>query len=249
MGEKITLVIPYYLNPLMLAIQYAVWAAWSDELKARWNIILVDDGSPEETALDVPRPDGLPELSIYRVTEDRPWHQHAARNLGAHVAPEGWMLMTDMDHVLTAKYAARLVKLLDDGALLDGAVYTLQRREADTGELTLGRNQQPKPHPNSYVLSRTTYWYVGGYDEDYCGVYGTDGLFRSRINRRCSLQHLKGVSLIRYWRELVPDASTRNQERKEGREPGAKRLVRDRKEREGRTGQIVTLAFPWKREL
>jgi hypothetical protein len=248
MVQTVTLIMPFYDNAAMLSLQYQAWAAWRPELKERWRIILVDDGSPVP-AVDVPRPEGLPELSIYRVLEDRPWHQHAARNLGAHVAPEGWMLMTDMDHQLTVKNARRLIMALDARMLHEGCAYTLARVEADTGETTLGRNNLPKPHPNSFVLTRETYWRIGGYDEDYCGVYGTDGLFRTRMRERVGNSHLKHVALTRYWRDLVPDASTRTLERKDGREPGAKRAIRDRKEAEGRGRVIVTLAFPWERVL
>lgn len=248
MGARLSLIMPFYDNAGMLALQYEAWAAWKPELSERWRIILVDDGSPTP-AMDVPRPDGLPELQIYRVLEDRPWHQHAARNLGAHVAPDGWMLMTDMDHQLRAKHAGKLVQLLDLGHLHDGTAYTLARVEADTGEPTLGRDLRPKPHPNSFVMSRETYWRIGGYDEDFCGTYGTDGLFRTRMRERVGVSHLKNVPLTRYWRELVPDASTRTLERKEGRDPGAKKLVRQRKAAEGRTHQIVTLNFPWERVL
>lgn len=244
----LTLIMPFYDNAGMLALQYAGWASWPDELKARWKIILVDDGSPV-AAVDVDRPEGLPELEIYRVLEDRPWHQHAARNLGAHVAPEGWLLLTDMDHVLRKKHAAKLVQMIDAGDVQNGAAYTLARYESDSGELTLGRDGKPKPHPNSFVMTRETFWYVGGYDEDYCGTYGTDGLFRTRLRQRSTMHHLKNVALMRYWRELVPDASTRTLERKEGREPGSKRAVRERKEAAGRANVIVTLNFPWERVL
>lgn len=248
MAEKFTLIIPFYDNAEMLRLQYRLWRKWKPELKDRWRIILVDDGSPVP-ALDVERPDGLPELQIYRVLEDRPWHQHAARNLGADQAPEGWMLMTDMDHVIDKRNAARLVKMLDDDRLINGLVYMLERREADTGELTIGNTGLPKPHPNSFVLTRQTYWRVGGYDEDYCGVYGTDGLFRRRIQQRAYLGHLKNICLMRYSRDMVEDASTRTLARKEGRDPGAKQAVAERKREEGRENKIVTLNFPWERVL
>lgn len=246
--NKITMVLPFYDNCGMLALQYEGWAAWPEELKAHWRIILVDDGSPVP-ALDVPRPEGLPELAIYRVLEDRPWHQHAARNLGAHVAPEGWLLLTDMDHVLPRKQAAKLSLMVERGEVQNGVGYTLARYEADTGEITLGRDHKPKPHPNSFVMTRETFWQIGGYDEDYCGTYGTDGLFRTRMRHRANVGHLKNVGLMRYWRELVADASTRTLERKEGRDPGAKRAIRDRKAAEGRSSVIVTLNFPWERVL
>lgn len=242
----LSLVMPYYLNPEMLALQYGIWAQWPAAEKAQFEIIIVDDGSPIP-AIDVPRPDGLPALSIYRVLEDRPWHQHAARNLGAHVAKGPWLLLTDMDHVLTRTAAHSLYRRL--GKLDAGTAYFLHRVEADTGEPTIGSNGAPKPHPNSFVMTRDLYWRAGGYDEDYCGIYGTDGLFKARLFEEAKRGFLKHVPLVRYWRDILPDASTSTLPRKEGRDPGAKQAVLAAKAAQGRAGQVTVLNFPWERVL
>lgn len=239
----ITMVIPFYRNSMMLRLQFSVWASWPEEAKRRVSIILVDDGSPEP-ASSVEQPDGLPALSIYRILEDRPWHQHAARNLGAHVASDGWLLLTDMDHVLTAKNAEALIKRIP---LLDEeAIYTLHRVEADTGEPTRSDSGSLKPHPNSFVVTRAAYWHIGGYDEDYCGIYGTDGLFKARAFSRARRDHLRKVALTRYWRGIVADAST-DAPRKSGRVPGAREAVAKAKAQLGRADEITTLNFPWER--
>jgi hypothetical protein len=242
----LSLVVPYYENPTMLARQYAEWSAWEEAAKAHVEIVLVDDGSTQ-AATDVPRPEGLPALRIYRVLEDRPWHQHAARNLGAHHAAGPWLLLTDMDHVVTAHALRALLKRL--GRMEADAVYMLNRIEAGTGAQTLNENGQPKPHPNSFVMTRDLYWRIGGYDEDYCGIYGTDGLFKERaftIGRRAYLKH---VALVRYSREIVADASTTSQPRKEGRDPFAKSAVAAAKSARGEAGVVKVLQFPWERVL
>jgi hypothetical protein len=241
----LSIVMPYYINPSMLALQYAGWAAWPDSLKQRVEIVIVDDGSPEAPALDVERPAGLPALSIYRVTEDRPWHQHAARNLGAHVAGAQWLLLTDMDHVLSETAAQALVKRI--GRLDEAMVYTLARIEADSGLPTIGTSGKPKPHPNSFVMTKDLYWRIGGYDEDYCGIYGTDGLFKTRAFNIAQRGHLKHVPLTRYWRDIVPDASTTTLPRKEGRESGAKAVVARAKWARGEEHAVKVLQFPWER--
>lgn len=243
--NQLTLIMPFYLNSGMLELQYKLWTEWPDKQKKQLSVILIDDGSPEP-AIDVPRPDGLPKLSIYRVLEDRPWHQHAARNLGAHVASDGWMLLTDMDHVLSVDNGFKLIKNLHK--LEKHGCYMLDRYEADTGALTM-QNGRHKPHPNSFVLTRETFWRIGGYDEDYCGVYGTDGLFRTRASSNSLMLHLSGIGLARYTRELVADASTTTLPRKEGREPDAKRKIADAKALRGETNVIKTLQFPWEQVL
>lgn len=237
----LTIVMPFYMNSKMLELQYSLWAQWPDHVKSQTNIILVDDGSPDP-AIAVPRPQGLPEISIYRIFEDRPWHQHAARNLGADRALEGWMLLTDMDHVLSKRNAERLLNKL---AKLDrDSIYMLDRVEAETGLPTM-QNGRHKPHPNSFVVTRSTFWKIGGYDEDYCGVYGTDGLFRQRAGQVSNLRHLSGAPLTRFTRDIVPDASTTTLPRKEGREPGAKEKIVAMKEARGELGVIKTLQFDW----
>lgn len=241
----LTLVVPFYLNTEMLRRQYEGWAGWAGKLKRRLDVIIVDDGSPEPAA-DVPRPRGLPALRIYRVTEDRPWHQHGARNIGAHEAGEGWLLLTDMDHVLEEGAAAELLNLLPE--LDEGAIYTLDRIEADTRKPTLDRNGNPKPHPNSFVVTRDTFWKIGGYDEDFCGQYGTDGFFRQRAFSVARRGHIE-VPLVRYWRDIVPDASTTTLPRKEGRDPGAKDKILAAKRARGEADVVKVLQFPWERAL
>jgi hypothetical protein len=242
----LTIVLPFYINPSMLSLQYEGWAAWPDEIKSRLEVVIVDDGSPEGHAFDVPRPQGLPALSIYRVLEDRPWHQHAARNLGADVADSQWLLLTDMDHVLKRDAAEALFKRL---ARLDTkAIYTLARVEADTGLPTMHEGRE-KPHPNSFVVTKETYWLIGGYDEAYCGIYGTDSLFKARAYTRATRQHLDKVPLTRYWRDIVPDASTTTLTRKEGRWLGARQQVLDGKIARGEENVIKVLQFPWERVL
>lgn len=241
----LTLIMPFFENASMLRLQYQGWAAWPEKYRRRLKIVLVDDGSPEP-ATDVPRPEGLPELQIYRVTENRPWHQHAARNLGAHVADEGWLLLTDMDHVLTADAARGLFKRLDTGKLDEGTAYMFDRIEADTGLPTVNTEGKPKPHPNSFLMTRETFWRVGGYDERLTGFYGTDAYFRRRLFTRAGQGHID-VPLTRYWRDLIPDASTNGLPRKEGRDSPER--TRRLQMVAAAPDDILTLDFPWERAL
>lgn len=244
----LSIIMPYYCNPGMLRLQYANWLEWPEEYKRRCEIVIVDDGSPDERALDVPRPDGLPKLSIYRVLKDMPWHQHGARNLGAFVAFGDWLLLTDMDHVLKPDAVCALFERLDRGGLDPKTVYMPARVEADTGLPTM-KEGHLKPHPNSFVMTHEMYWYIGGYDEDFCGTYGTDSLFRHRAFTRARRGRLDDVALTRYWNDLVSDASTRTLSRKEGRERGAKQKVMARKLARGEMHIVKTLQFQWERVL
>lgn len=241
--RALTLVYAYYDNPAMLAIQYAEWARYPEFFRRRCSFVVVDDGSPRWPAVEVERPE-LPGLSIYRVKRDIPWHQDGARNLGAHVAGEGWLFLSDMDHVLPSRSLEALWRQATDA----GAFYTFDRLDKLTGQPMRNAHGQRKPHPNSYAMTRSLYWLAGGYDEDFCGVYGTDGAFRKQLTRVGVHKHLP-VAIERYSRDLVPDASTTTLDRKEYGGTEAKRAAHVRKEQAGRTGRILTLAFDWKREL
>ena len=246
--DSLTLVMPYYDNGEMLSLQYQGWLGWPESIRSRLRVVLVDDGSEIAPAAAVARPDGLPELDIYRVLVNIPWHQHGARNLGAHMAPEGWLLLTDMDHVLTKEAAAAIFERMDAGKLDPSTVYMLDRVEADTGKPTLDRFGNPKPHPNSFVMTRGMYWRIGGYDEDLTGIYGTDRFFRDRVYRTARRGHLS-IPLVRYWRDLVPDASTNGLPRKEGRDPMAKERILADKRARGEADTVKVLQFPWERVL
>lgn len=253
----LSVVMPYYRNPGMLQRQYSVWAGdWPADLRQQLEIVIVDDGSPDECALDVLRPVGLPAIRIFKVLEDRPWHQHGARNLGAREAAGDWLLMTDMDHIVPA---ATINQVLRQMARNRRCHMTFARVDAPTDphwlsddfpdmKPTTRADGSLKPHPNSFVLRRDDYLRIGGYDEDYCGIYGTDGMFRKRLERALPRHHVLSP-LIRVPREVVGDASTRDVQRKDGRSPNAKHKVLMRKRAEGRTKAITFCAFPWERQL
>ena len=191
------MVFAYYENPQILEFQLREIASYPAEIRAELEVIVVDDGSPQFPAVDVPRPSGLPALSIFRVSKDIRWNQDAARNIGAHEARAPWLLVTDIDHVVPA---SSLVAILE-GERSDQSFYTLGRVKFYGGEAR-------ESHPNSYLMTKKLYWDIGGHDEDYAGVYGKDFLFRKRALRRSSEVHLPHVVLARVGTTAVKDAGT-----------------------------------------
>ncbi len=241
--KKLALCYKYYMNPKMLAAQYEMWASYPDELKEKIEIIVVDDGSPGTAAADVPRPDGLPELRIYRVKEDKPWHQNGATNLSAFVAQAQWLLLTDMDHMVNH----RLLRYCIEHDF-KGRVFMFDRVDAPLMQPSLDKKGRPKPHPNSYLITKKFYWEVGGHDEWYCGLYGTDRLLRNRIRQVSEIKTID-VPIIRYGREVIDDASTTTLPRKENRNPNFLDKALARKLREMDADKILTLQFEWEQVL
>lgn len=243
---NVSLCYAYYRNAGMLAEQFRVWADYPADLKSRIELIVIDDGSPEP-AIDVPRPQGLPALTIGRLAEvddpfTPPWRQDAARNRAADEAVCDWLFLSDMDHVLPAASLRALLDRFRNG--LDVA-YTFLRLDAPdmTPKMKHGARH---PHPNTYAMRRAKYWAVGGYDEALCGIYGTDGPFRKKLRAQSTIVHLDDVAIVRYSREVIPDASTRV-DRNAFREANISGSLQSAKHAIG-AGPAV-LSIPWQRQL
>jgi glycosyltransferase involved in cell wall biosynthesis len=234
----------FYSNYDMLAYQYGVWSAYPQSLKDDIEIVVVDDGSPDGAAVDVERPEGLPKLRIYRFLEDIPWNQDAARNLGVKAADYPWIFMTDMDHVLPATSLERLLAVKNKSKF-----YTFPRIDAPTLTPTVDASGNPKPHINTYAMTQALFWQVGGYDESYRGIYGTDGIYRRRLMSHAEEVQLEDAPIIRFSREIIHDASTRTLARKEGRDANALSDVKLRKATLGKPDDILLFQTPWTRAL
>jgi hypothetical protein len=226
-AKHVTLVLPYYENPQFLRTQLAWWATFPAHLLAHLTVILVDDGSPLTPAADALAGVVLPpDLRVFRLDVDVRWNWLAARNIGAHHAADGWLLLTDMDHVVPVTTLTALVY----GAHDPSFIYGFSRIEADGARLA--------PHPNSWFMTRTRFWQVGGYDEALSGHYGTDGDWR----RRCALVapiHIVEDRLIRH--EHVGDSSTTHYLRKQPEDAGVKRIVAQR--RPGWRPKVLSFPF------
>jgi hypothetical protein len=92
-------------------------------------------------------------------------------------------------------------------------------------------------------MSKALFWEVGGYDEEFSGYYGTDGYYRKRLNQKADEgTHLEGLTIIRYPREVIADASTTEFERKTAHDKSKKDIMRQ-KLKDNRPMKALT--FPW----
>jgi hypothetical protein len=200
-AKTVTLVMPYYDNPHFFAGQLARLNALPPHVQDHIRVIVVDDGSPETPASRVAL--GLRtrySLRVFRIREDRRWNWLAARNIGAHEAPEGWLLLTDMDHVVPLETWDAVIFGVHDSRV----AYAFGRREHTGVEIP--------PHSASFLMTRARFWHVGGYDEALAGYYGTDGDYRRRLAKSTRIEVLRAV-LERH--EFVDDSSTRRYQRKQ----------------------------------
>ncbi len=193
------------------------------------RVIIVDDGSPDNTAWgeDI----GIP-LEVYRVGVDVRWNQDACRNIGAHHAETKWLLLTDMDHMIPPRTVRYLAEEKFDG---NNAYKFTRVSEPDMSDY--------KSHPNSWFMTKELYDRMGGYDERFAGWYGTDGDFRDRIKVKGKVL-IFDCPIVRVPREVTPDASTTRYTRKSEEDGAAiQRIKAERAQDHGWTTKRLT--FPY----
>lgn len=228
--RPLTIILPYYENPLMLAYQYKNFRRMAAPVRQAICLIVVDDGSKDDPA--VAEDIGV-DLVLYRMLVDVRWNQDACRNLGAHLARTEWILMTDMDHLVPEQTLSHILA----HPLNEDTVYTFDRVMAP-------RLSPCRPHPNSWLMTRSMYDRIGGYDERFAGFYGTDGDFSARVREAAKGVQRLDYALVFVPSQLVADAWTRRYGRKEPvdveaipRIAAARNALPD--------WRPLTLSFPW----
>ncbi len=140
------------------------------------EIIIVDDGSNPaiEVHTDLP-------LTILKTNDFREWTWPCARNAGARIARGEYLIMVDLDHIISrelidcvrafhgdqVRFNREFGVLTEDGTLTqDTAVleaYGWPRSRFET------RGVKCTPHRNQLAMHRDLYWKLGGYREDRIG--------------------------------------------------------------------------------
>lgn len=193
MGGQVSLsiVIPVYQSHEALRRQSLYWQSLG--LPDDVEIIIADDGSDPPLEADGVR--------IVRTNNRLAWTMGLARNLGAEHANGEYLLMTDIDHILSreAIMASReftgarlqfpryLGALLEDGTLATDPD-TLIEYGFDPRRLKR-RGLYASFHGNTFAIPRAVFEWLGGYDEDTCTKghhpgpgHGQDSYFNQKWN-------------------------------------------------------------------
>lgn len=229
----------------MLELQCKEWKDYPEGIE----IVVIDDGSPEPAA-DILKSSNR--VKLYRVLQDIPWNRGGARNLGAHVAQTDWLLHVDIDHVLPAPCAWRMVERHFPPPASHwyrfkrwrvGKADETRRKDAIADDVRFG---EVRPHGDSYLCTRELYWRVGGYDEDYSGCLGGGSPFLRQMEREAPAGLFNGeVVLHVHTRDSVADASDHSL----SRDTSEYSRRRRNKERRGDTKARNPLRFEWERVL
>lgn len=172
------------------------------------EIIFVDDGSnPPHDIKDY----DLKNLHIHHTNDKRPWTQGIARNAGSKLAKGEYLLMTDMDHILSKEaimasynftgdkmiFPRYFGVLLEDGSLSQ-TPEVLDDYGLDMARLKTTRGLYASVHGNTFVMKRSTFEHLGRYDETHCTFghhapnrQGEDGILNHYWNRYAAANNIK----------------------------------------------------------
>lgn len=237
-----TLVMAYYRNPGMLRKYYDYIDAMPARVKEGLQVIVVDDGSPPEQAAFLPeKPIGVP-VQVYKMLVDIRWNQDACRNVGVKHATTPWVLITDMDHLVTPEAFEQCIH----GDLSPQNAYCFERLTVISFDPYT--NIPYKPHPNTWFITKAVFDASGGYDERFAGWYGTDADFRDRLRLNTKkICRLDGY-ILRVPREVIPDASTTTYARKTVQDSeNIRRIKGERNELPTKARAPLRNRFPYER--
>ncbi len=197
--KNCTFIYPFYNNQSVADTQCRLWNSYSESIRKRLCIIVVDDGSTPPLTFTIDPPVTAIHL---RVTEDIRWNQPGAKNLAMKFVPTEWTFISDADHLMSEETVTSLLEFMPK----DGTFYTFGR----------SRNGQPwHPHPNTFLMRKSEFFSVGGYDEDFCGSYGYDDIFFvEKMKRNHQSVVLEDIRLENNTGFATPDADRNHRKNK-----------------------------------
>jgi hypothetical protein len=158
----LTYIIHYYFDQDSESVLLDLLNEYNNYSKNLLDIIqfvVVDDGSP--LIFKVPKYDL--NITWLRITDNIPWNQGGARNLGVTYAKSDKVLIADLDHKFPEHTLEKMTKMRN----LGNKFYKIWKYDIHS-EL-YGR-----PHPNTFLISRGRFLRLYGYDEEYSGGYGAE---------------------------------------------------------------------------
>lgn len=144
------------------------------------ELILVDDGSDpplrdtKEIIECCLRTGGSHSIHIHETNDTRPWTWALARNHGAKLAHGEYLLMYDLDHIITRKlldfvraFKGHKVQFIREFGVLDEmGRFTQDRDVLEAYGLPREKGIGVGPLPNNFAMRKDLFWELGGYRED-----------------------------------------------------------------------------------
>lgn len=159
---QLSYVLPFFNNRPSVISHIRNWTEILSLDLVDCEMILVDDCSNEDH--QVPR---MERLAYYRIQSPIEWNQSGARNVGAYHSTAEWLLLSDIDYVVSATDFKVLYSHLN--SLNPESIYFFSAKSHDGKDIA--------PHPNSFLVNRVNFLRIGGVDEDFSGNYGFEDIY------------------------------------------------------------------------
>ena len=204
---KLSIIIAFYNSHGAVSRQVKHFARMN--LPDDIEFVFVDDGSNPPHQLKDYR---LKNLHLIHTNDKRPWTQGIARNIGSRKARGEYLLMTDIDHILSKEaimdsynfqgdkmiFPRFFGVLLEDGSLSQDPK-VLEEYGLDMNRLKSKRGLYASVHGNTFVMKKSTF--NGRYDPKHClfGHHagerqGEDSVLNRRWNHHAAKNNLSLIT-------------------------------------------------------
>lgn len=163
------------------------------------EILFIDDGSYPALQSDTT----LKNFTIYATKDYRPWTVELARNFGIEKARGEYVLITDMDYIIPMSCIESALDLKEDKSSIRREFGILDENGDFTQDMDILKsyglvkdNVKMSPHPNNFIMRKSTFDVVGLFDEtrvDRPYPIGADAEFK----RRWTKFHQQGLVTLR----------------------------------------------------
>ena len=191
MEKLITINLSYYNQDKEILLKHIEnWKEFPVEIREQFTFFIIDDCSkiPADKLLDNNDKKGI-DLHLYRVKEDLYCNIAGVRNLGAKECKTPYLMILDMDTVVSPIMAKSLIEIARKN-INNPEAFKFNRR---------GGKKDGHEHPAVCLIRKQDYWDSGGCEEDLVGHYGyTDPSFWHRAKKKIKVTTRKDMYLLYY---------------------------------------------------
>jgi len=183
-------------QPVMLKRWFDAFLNEPEEYRNRCEVVCVDDcGDP---AAEVP---DLPNVRLYRVTDNLPWNQPGARNLAVQQASSRVVLLCDVDMTIPPgmlrKFVAEAAQHQPKIVIRPHLVHSKSGKKDFSS-------------PNVHLMRKADFLAIGGYSEEYVGYKGySDVTLLHIIKLLLKPRDSEMLSMVLHHDSDIPDAQVR----------------------------------------
>lgn len=172
--SELTIMFNHHREPNSLDFILNKWQKAGNQQKIK---ILICDTGPEDDPIDLDIVRKYPmNIDIFRIDNYLPFNQPTGKNIMVDNCETEWIFMTDPDRFFTKESLDKIFEMELDPSVCYDFDDLWWDPETNT---SLGISE----HPNTFLITKSLFNQVGGYNEYFSGNYGCDDLdFRLKIN-------------------------------------------------------------------